>query len=170
MNLGVSCTYLESRPYWTRPSGEGFDEDSSKRLWKNLREAIREYWTPEVISRGDVLTQLREELEEISQECSQEGWDNYGASPINQPAIEEAWKVLEYMPLTIGIPEIVPEPHGGIGLEWRKGPNRVLVLSVVGQHKISFAAIFEGGDTHGTEYFEESLPLPIFIQFRRFAA
>jgi len=167
--MNVSFIYPESQPYWTRPSGVGFDEESSKKLFANLRDAIWDFWTPEVISRGDVLMQLREELEEISQECSREDWDNYGATPINPIAVEEAWKILEHMPHFLGLPEVAPEPHGGIGFEWRKGANRVLVLSVVGQHTISFAAIYEGGNIHGTEYFEESLPSPILSQFRRLA-
>lgn len=169
MNLGVSCIYLEPPVYWTRQSGEGFDEESSRPLRSSLKEAMNDFFADEVISRGHILSQIRDELEEIHQECSREDWDNYGASPISSSAIEEAWNILQYMPLSLGRPEVVPEPHGGIGFEWRKGTSRALVLSVAGQHSISFAAIYEGGKIHGTEYFEESLPAFILSQFRRLA-
>ncbi len=53
------------------------------------------------------------------------------------------------------------ETLGGIGLEWYRGKSRVFVISVSGKHIISYTGIFDGNKLHGSEYFEETLPLVI---------
>lgn len=65
------------------------------------------------------------------------------------------------------MPEIVAEPTGEIGFEWRRGRGRVFVLSVGGKHRITYAGIFGGNKIHGSEYFEETLPFVIIQHLRR---
>jgi hypothetical protein len=65
------------------------------------------------------------------------------------------------------MPEIIAEPSGEIGLEWRRGKGNIFVISVRGKHLITYAGIFGGNTTHGTEYFGQSIPSTIITYLRR---
>jgi hypothetical protein len=98
-------------------------------------------------------------LKETYAECSKENWDNYGAKPIFYKAYIEAEKIIKWLPSTIPMPEIVPEPGGEIALEWYKNNKFVFVISVSGNNIITYAGIFgEHSKTHGTEFFVDALP------------
>lgn len=102
-------------------------------------------------------------LDEVFSECSEEGWDGYGANPINEASYIEARKFIESLPLTssIPMPEIIPEPGGEIGFEWSKGKRQVFVASFSGKNEIVYAGLFGTNKTHGTEYFGDSIPSKI---------
>ena len=167
MTVALACVGTHPSTYLTRPSGEGLDQESSGRMVSTLRSVIAYYQNAEIISRGSLLAEARETLLEILEECSQENWDGYGAQAIIPAAVGEAFTILEKLPSSIEMPAIVPEPHGGIGFEWRSGRSRALVMSVIGQRTISFAGIFESGRFHGSDYFEECLPSPILNLYQR---
>jgi hypothetical protein len=166
MSLTVPCIDLDPSTFLTRPSGEGVDQDSSKVLMSELRKVMSNFWKRETISRGNVLSEGWEALMDIYSECSRQNWDGYGAEPINPAAVEEALIVIDQLTSSITMPEIVPEPNGGIGFEWRQGSNRVLVVSVRGQLTIDFAAIFGSSKMHGSMYFAGSLPSRVISLFR----
>jgi hypothetical protein len=65
------------------------------------------------------------------------------------------------------MPEIVAEPTGEVGFEWRRGQGRIFVISIDGRHKITYAGLFDGNKTHGTEYFGETLPSAVIEHLRR---
>lgn len=109
------------------------------------------------------LNKLRTSLEDIRSECSKPGWDGYGAAPISADALSEAEALLRVLPASLPAPDIVPEPTGTVGLEWRKGKDAILVLSVQGKGVITYAAIL-GAEIkrYGMEKFETVVPQ--FIQ------
>lgn len=108
------------------------------------------------------------ELLTTFQECSHENWDGEGALPISTRTLQEAVKFLSALPLTIGTPEVVPEPMGGIGFEWRGGRNAVFVASVHGTQKITYAGLFGPGVTvNGSEDFSDSIPGAIVNNLQR---
>jgi hypothetical protein len=158
---------MDSSTFLTRPSGEGIDGESSKELMSELGRVLRNYRTEEIISRGNVLSEAVGTLMEIHSECSRKNWDGYGAKPISVAAIQEALVVIEQLTSSITMPEIVPEPNGGIGFEWRMGTNRVLVVSVRGQLTMDFAAILGNSKMHGSMYFLGSLPSRVISLFRQ---
>ena len=101
-------------------------------------------------------------------ECSHENWDGEGALPISTRTLQEAVKFLTALPLTIPTPEVVPEPMGAIGFEWRGGKNAVFVASVHGTQKITYAGLFGPGVTvHGSEDFGDSIPGAIVNNLQR---
>ena len=108
------------------------------------------------------------ELFNLYRECSHPDWDGEGALPISAGTIQEAAKFLSALPLTLRTPEIVPEPSGAIGFEWRFGPNAVFVASVHGTQEISYAGLFGPGITaYGTEAFADSIPDTIVMNLQR---
>ena len=107
-------------------------------------------------------------LKETYQECSEDGWDGYGALPIAQETYDEAVRFLNAMPSRLPMPEIVPEPNGDIGFEWTFGKNRTLVASVSGTNRITYAGLLgTGNKSHGTEVFDGSIPQTIISHISR---
>lgn len=143
------------------PSGDGFGP-TSKRVSK-LLESIYER-----IKSGSQLKLALSALQEVLRDCSESNWDGSNALPISSEAYCEAEKLLKLLPLSLPMPEIVPEPTGEIGLEWYEGKQFVFVISVGGNNVITYAGIFgEGNKTHGTEVFTESIPPTILRNIRR---
>ncbi|GEM_PF-5566421 len=108
----------------------------------------------------------------IESECQVAGWDGYGAEPVSRDALAEIKKLLKFLPSYLPIPHIVPEPTGAIGLEWRKGKDMALVLSVKGEGIINYVALL-GQETnrYGVEKFTTTIPqfiqrelFPFFVQ------
>lgn len=98
-------------------------------------------------------------LKEIYQECAEKDWDGYGALPISHATYYEARRFLDALPSWLPAPEIEPEPEGNIGFEWNFGKTRVLVASVNGTNRITYAGLLGAGNkTCGTEIFDGSIP------------
>jgi len=107
-------------------------------------------------------------LKETYQECSEDGWDGYGALSITQETYDEAVRFLNALPSWLPTPEIVPEPNGDIGFEWTFGKNRTLVASVDGTNRITYAGLLgTGNKSHGTEVFDGSIPQTIISHISR---
>ena len=106
-------------------------------------------------------------LNDLYQECCEANWDAYGARPITEDAYDEAFIFLLLLPSQIPLPEFVPEPSGAIALEWFREKNVVFVASVCGESFITYAGVFGVNKVHGTEYFENSVPIQILLSIRR---
>ncbi len=165
MSVAVTCIGPDCPNFLTIPSGEGFE--LSSRIAKRISEEIGQLREKVSMTLGRPLDDTLASLREIYKECSSNDWDGYGAAPITYNAYEEAAKVIKLLPSSILMPEITAEPTGGIGLEWYRGKSRVFVISVSGKHIISYAGIFDGNKLHGSEYFEETVPLVIIQHLRR---
>jgi len=170
MSLAVQCIGFDCPSFLTGPSGQGFDQDSSQKLVASIRREIEQIWRPDSITFGHPLDEILTALFEIYKDCSIGDWDAYGASPVTEDVYEEAKKIVNLLPSSIESPEIVAEPTGEIGFEWRNGKDHVFVISVGGKHRITYAGIFGGNKIHGSEYFEESLPSIIIEHLRRLNA
>jgi hypothetical protein len=98
-------------------------------------------------------------LDEVYDECSGADWDGYNAQPITREAYFEASKLLRILPNAYPMPDILPEPDGGIGLEWYKDKGFSFVLSVNGQNIITYVGRF-GDKNHfyGMESYKDSVP------------
>ncbi len=134
-----------------------------------IRKTLMEYFDDlsNVMSIQPRLDAVRELLTTF-QECSREDWDSEGALPISTRTLQEAVKFLTALPLTIQTPEVIPEPMGAIGFEWRGGKNALFVASVHGTQKITYAGLFGPGVTvHGSEDFNDSIPGAIVNNLQR---
>jgi len=103
------------------------------------------------------ITEALQSLNEVFEECSEEGWDGYDALPITEEAYFEAIKLIKSLPVTsFPMPEVTPVPNGKIGLEWYREKRQVFVASVSGRNEIVYAGLFGVNKSHGTEYFGDS--------------
>ncbi len=164
MSIAIQC--FDCPTFRTEPSSIGFSNDSQK-LIKNIKKQIREICEAITISRP--LEKTFGTLKDIYlvSKCSEANWDGYGAHPVTSDAFGEAWKLIQLLPSFIPAPEITAEPAGEIGLEWRKGRRLVFVVSVSGKQTITYAGLFGDNETHGSEYFGESLPSIILENLKR---
>ena len=162
MSVAVLCN--ECPGYYTIPVNTGFSEES-KNLAKNLDKQLGEM--RELLAIEFRLKEVFDSLFDIYRECSEANWDGYSASPITLKTCEEALKIIRLLPSSLPLPEIVAEPDGSIGLEWRKGQRLIFVISVDGKYRINYAGIFGSNKTHGSEYFGEMLPSVVIENLRR---
>lgn len=101
-------------------------------------------------------------LHEAVEECSQTNWDGYGAQPVSGRTYSEAIRFLNALPIWLPVPEIVPEPDGGIGFEWYVSMQKTFVASVNGSGKVIYAGLFgRGNKAHGAEVFNGTIPQTI---------
>lgn len=148
--------------FWTNPSSEGSDP----KIIQNINNSISEFRNRESMTFGRPLDEIHMALFETYRACSMADWDGYGAYPVTTDAYEEAMKIIQLLPSEIKMPEIIPEPNGEIGFEWREGKGHVLVISVSGKHRITYASIFGDDKIHGSVYFGEALPYGIIELLR----
>ena len=97
-------------------------------------------------------------LDEAFQNCSETDWDGYGAAPADALSRKWARKVLAAFPTRLGVPEIAFEPDGDAGLEWWRGPDRVLTVSVGRNGELRYAARLNAARVIGTGMFADGLP------------
>ena len=160
MSTAIPCTDWNSISNF--PSiGFGPDFEGLKRFYD---EEISKWRNTETLGRLDEVLQS---LDELCKECSEEGWDGYDALPIDGDVCDEAKRLIRGLPINLPMPEIIPEPDGGIGLEWPKGKRLVFAVSVKGKNEIVYAGLFGMNKTHGIEYFGDTLPSVIIENLRR---
>jgi len=162
MSIAVPCK--ECRSFSYNPFiGSGPDFERLKKYYDDVVNRFRETET----IRGP-LEKTLESLKQLYEECSEEGWDGYNANPITQDAYFEAKKIIDLLPIySLPMPEIVPEPDGGIALEWYKAKRFVFIISVIEKNEIVYAGLFGPNKTHGTEFFIDNLPQKIIENLRR---
>lgn len=102
---------------------------------------------------------LIHELDEVFEECSHENWDGYGAGPISRKAYEEAKDFLNFIPRELPLPEVSPQPEGGIGFVWYGKGKRAFTASLTGE-KTVFLAHYIDDNSRGSrrEKFVDSVP------------
>lgn len=162
MSVAVPCNECPS--YYTILVNTGFSDDS-KSLEKNLERQIMEM--RELLTIELRVGEAFELLFDVYRECSEANWDGYSASPITWNTFREALQLIRLLPSFFPLPEILAEPDGSIGFEWRKGQRLIFVISVEGKHKINYAGIFGSNKVHGSEYFGEMLPSVVIENLRR---
>jgi len=139
---------------------------ASERLEKYVSEIVREFKKAESFRHSD---EALRSLDEAFEECAMHGWDGYDALSLSVDAYYEAQKFIKSLPLIspIPAPEIIPEPDGGIALEWLRGKRQVFVASVSGRNEINYAGLFGTNKVRGTEYFGDYLPSAILENLKR---
>ena len=115
----------------------------------------RSTWRTE---QGHIQRQRQIALSEAFRDCSEPDWDGYGAAPASDLSTWWAQQVLAAFPSRLGVPEIAFEPDGDAGLEWWRGPSRVLSVSVGRNGELRYAARLNAARIIGTEMFADGLP------------
>jgi hypothetical protein len=108
------------------------------------------------------------ELSEVYKSCAMPDWDGEGAEPIPFLAYQEAARFLRLLPMIFPMPDVVPEPNGQVGFEWRLKKRHMFVVAIGGNQSMTFAGLF-GSDSgvHGTEPFFDAIPESIIANLQR---
>jgi len=102
------------------------------------------------------------DLEEVFIECLDDGWDGYDARPLSIAAYTDALNFLRLIPTSFCAPDIVPEPSGGIGLEWISSDAGRFIISFDGSGTYAYAGIYNtGARARGIEPMSDSFPKEI---------
>jgi len=99
-----------------------------------------------------------DELETMRDEASIQGWDGYGAKPMNPQAYIQAKRFLESLPTTAPQPEIGADPDGDVALDWSFGPRRALTVSINETGRCTFAWMRGNSTLRGTDWFDDGIP------------
>jgi hypothetical protein len=84
-------------------------------------------------------------LAEVAEECAMDNWDGYAAKAVDAETRSVALAVLRSLPDYLGLPDVVGEPGGEIGLEWRSGES-ILAVVIDKRSRLHYAAI-DGNST-----------------------
>lgn len=93
------------------------------------------------------------ELIELCDECKTPDWDGYDALPILEKTRQNAWAVIQALPLTCPLPTLGAEPDGHITLEWYRHPRWIFSISVSPEGYLYYAALFGENSIKGSEFF-----------------
>lgn len=106
-------------------------------------------------------TFLKDQVREVSNRCSQVGWDGYNANPISRASMFWALKLIDQLPENVQEPQIVPEPDGEIALEWNSGKDMLFSLTASGSKLIYGGIMGSNHKLYGQEQFFNELPQTI---------
>lgn len=106
-------------------------------------------------------------IQEIGEECSEDGWDGYAGRAITTETIEQALFFIDMFPYASPAPEIAPDPDGEIAFSWDFGPGRLFTATIAASGAVSFAGLLGNGEkVHGVESFEGKIPQSILESLR----
>lgn len=108
-----------------------------------------------------------DELGTVWEECRLPDWDGYGAAPVSQDTLRNAYILLDSFPLGFPHPSIGAEPDGQLTLEWHHSPRRTLSVSVTPDGELHFAALLGPNRVYGTEVFFGAVPQRILELIRQ---
>ena len=136
---------------------EGISPES--RVIQDLLQSAREHASKPVTLGWQ--TVLKDQVQEVSSRCSEEGWDGYDANPISRSSRFWTLRLIDQLPGNIQEPSIVPEPDGELALEWNLGKDKIFSLTVSGQKLIYAGIIGANRRFYGDEKFINELPKTI---------
>ena len=106
------------------------------------------------LSRQDAARNLRE----IIEETSSPGWDGGEAKPLSRRAKDALVDALFTLTPHVPMPEIVPEPDGGVAMEWSSDSTHSLIVSFGPDGDLYFAVHVPGRRESGRRPFDAQLP------------
>ncbi len=94
-----------------------------------------------------IVNSLYKDIDDLSIECSESGWDGYDAEPIEKVTCQEAKRLVDIIKVEfmgrIHNVDVSPGADGSIIFEWRKGNYGILTISVSGKHQAVFVLIYK---------------------------
>jgi hypothetical protein len=95
---------------------------------------------------------------DVAAEASQEDWNGEGAIAVDSVTAGNAVRFIQTLPAFLTMPEISPEPDGGISLDWIESRARVLSISIGRSRSLPIAWL--DGNTRGycVVSFDEDMP------------
>ncbi len=97
-------------------------------------------------------------LWEIIEETSSPGWDGGDAKPLSRRAKDALNDALLTLTPDVPMPEIVPEPDGGVAMQWSSGRARSLIVSFGPDGGLFYAVHVPGRRETGRRRSDVQLP------------
>jgi len=117
---------------------------------------------------------VRDELAAVAEDCREPDWDGYGARPVTQDALRNAYEFLEslyFQPVPGALPPSVgADPDGDLTLEWHRNGRRTLSISISPYGDLNYSALLGPNREFGTEVFYGDVPANIRRLIRRLYA
>jgi hypothetical protein len=98
------------------------------------------------------------ELKEVRTEASQEGWDGYGAQPLDPNSFDFAIRFLNALPTSTPLPEVSADVDGEIALDWTFGKRKALTVSIGPTGRCTFAWMLGQKTNQGTDWIDDEIP------------
>jgi hypothetical protein len=145
-------------------SGQGRDA-----FWmsKSINEA-RQHFLTSVSLRSAVGAAL-DELLDAALEASAQGWDGYGARPVDPKTYARARRFIQALPTTVPKPEIGVDSDGEVSLDWLFGAGLVFSVSVGPSARLTFASLMGKRAIQGTEWLNDGIPAALLDELTRVA-
>jgi len=102
-----------------------------------------------------------EELSDTFLDCREEGWDGYGALPVEDSSFLRAQAFLSRLLPRFPAPTASATPHGSLTLEWIVNPRRRMMVSVGKDEQIAYAAVSGDQTVQGVTSFFQDIPQEI---------
>ncbi len=138
--------------------------DSARKILENHREHMLLSYV-----MRNATEKLLTELDEVRTEASREGWDGYGARPLDPSSYNFAIRFLNALPTSAPLPEVSADTEGEIALDWIFGERKALTVSIGPTGRCTYAWMI-GQSTHrGTEWIDDEIPEAIVFALRQLA-
>jgi hypothetical protein len=125
-----------------------------------MRENIREYLLSSFVI-GNAAEGAIAQLKELLSEASDQGWDGYGAVPLDPLAYLYANRFLRTLPTTAPIPEVSADPDGEVSLDWDFGERKALTVSIGPTGRCTFAWMNGQSINRGTDWIDDEIPASV---------
>jgi len=111
----------------------------------------------ETVTFGERDRAILSRLFSVISQTANEGWDGYGALPVSVKTYIKTMEFLCVLPGTVKLPEMSADPDGSLSMEWYRSPEWIVSISIDGNGKLDYAAIFGDRKYHGSMYFADEI-------------
>ena len=95
----------------------------------------------------------------VAAEAAEENWNGEGALAIHPAAATNAVTFIQTLPACVAMPEVSPEPDGGISLDWIQSRKRIFSVSIGRNRSLPFAWLDGASRGYGVVSFDgEDMP------------
>lgn len=158
--MTTAVAVLGRRSGLIMPTRSTARSESATRL-TSIREQIRRHLLESYTVRRAAESALNE-LDAVRGEAGFEGWNGYGAKPLNPDAYQNAKLFLEALPTTAPSPEVSADPDGDVALDWIFGHRKALTVSIGPTGRCTFAWMRGMRTFRGTDWLDDDgIPTPI---------
>jgi hypothetical protein len=133
-----------------------------------MNERVRGHQLVSVVM-SDAIEKVLINLDDVRAEASREGWDGYGARPLDPASYDFAIRFLNALPTSAPLPEVSADTEGEVALDWIFGERKALTASIGPTGRCTYAWMI-GQSTHrGTEWIDDEIPEAIVFALRQLA-
>jgi len=103
----------------------------------------------------------KEELLDVSEECTEPDWDGYGAKAVESDTYRNAFAFIDALPPGYPKPEIDADPDGCLSFGWHRSGRYTLSVSIGPDNDLYWAALLGASKRNGCEPFLGAIPAEV---------